>query len=705
MRERADRVFVELARSRTADGGDLEGALRELAEAAARTLDVERASFWLYCENRSCIRCIELYERRAGRHSQGVELAAAKFPAYFTALEEERTLAAHDAHADPRTQDFSASYLTPLGIGAMLDAPIWTHGEMIGVVCHEHVGPARPWTLEEQSFAASIADLAALAFEAVERHRSARELREKVAELQILMGVLQESEERYRLATEAVAGLVYDWDVRTGRVQRSRGLWPLLGYLPEEVEPTSEWWRRQIHPENLEWVREKINRLVETGSSSFSLEYRVRHRGGHFVYVWENGLAVRDDEGRVVRVVGNTIDISDRKRAEEALVQAKEAAEEANEAKDRFLATLSHELRTPLTPVLAVTSGLERDGRLPDDVRRSLAMVRRNVELEARLIDDLLDLTRITRGKLELHREVADLRDVLDHALQTVAAELEAKRLRLSPELAEVDHRLWADAPRLTQVFWNLLHNAVKFTPAGGAITVRSRREEGAVAVDVSDSGIGIDADVLPRIFDAFEQADRRITRQFGGLGLGLAVSRAIVELHGGTLTAASGGRGQGATFTVRLPVQSGLPPPMPQPEDRPSGTQDPKPLHILLIEDHADTAEAMAELLRDFGHRVTVAGSVAEGLAAAGPPEERERIGIDLVLSDLGLPDGSGLDLMRELKARHGLRGIALSGYGMEEDVRQSHEAGFARHMTKPVNIQALEAAIRQVAGDAGDR
>ena len=695
---RPDRVLVELARSHTADGGDLQGALKELAEAAARTLDVERASLWLYSEDRSCIRCVELYERRAGRHSQGTELAAAEFPAYFAALEEERTLAADDAHADSRTRDFSEPYLTPLGIGAMLDAPIWMHGKMVGVVCHEHVGPARSWTLEEQSFAASIADLAALAFEAVERHRAERELRERVAELQTLMGVLRESEERYRLATEAVAGLVYDWDVRCSRVQRSRGLWPLLGYLPEEVEPTPEWWRRQIHAEDVERVQEQIDRLLGAGSSSFSLEYRVQHRDGRFVYVWENGLSVRDDEGRVVRVVGNTIDISDRKRAEEALVQAKEAAEEANEAKDRFLATLSHELRTPLTPVLAVTSGLEQDGRLPDDVRSSLAMVRRNVELEARLIDDLLDLTRITRGKLELHREMADVREILDHALQTVAAELEAKRLRLSAELADVDHRLWADAPRLTQVFWNLLHNAVKFTPAGGAVSVRSRREEGAVAVDVSDSGIGIDPGVLPRIFDAFEQADRRITRQFGGLGLGLAVSRAIVELHGGTLSAVSGGRGRGATFTVRLPVASGLPPAAPAPEDPQSKVRSPGSLHILLVEDHADTAEAMAELLRGFGHRVTVAGSVAEGLAAAGP-------GIDLVLSDLGLPDGSGLDLMRELKARHGLRGIALSGYGMEEDVRQSREAGFAKHMTKPVNIQALETAIRQVAGEAGGR
>jgi two-component system CheB/CheR fusion protein len=347
-------------------------------------------------------------------------------------------------------------------------------------------------------------------------------------------------------------------------------------------------------------------------------------------------------------------------------------------------------------------------------------MIQRNVELEARLIDDLLDLTRISRGKLELRRREIDARRVIEHAVATIGPELAARDLRLDVRLAAEEHRVWADAPRLTQVLWNLLSNAVKFTPPGGAVAVESRLESAAdcrgrreLAVEVRDTGIGIEPEVLPRIFDAFEQTDRRITRRFGGLGLGLAVSRAIVELHGGRLEAASEGRGRGAAFTLRLPLEAvqedldetgvwfsrarpaGLAPAPPAK----GGTEANPPLRILLVEDHADTAEAMADLLRLMGHEVTVAGTVAAALDAAGAA--REGAGrIDLVLSDLGLPDGSGQDLMRELSRLYGLRGIALSGYGMEEDVRRSREAGFLRHLTKPVDLQILESAIRQVAG-----
>jgi len=301
--------------------------------------------------------------------------------------------------------------------------------------------------------------------------------------------------------------------------------------------------------------------------------------------------------------------------------------------------------------------------------------------------------------------EVADLRQVVDHALQTARADLFDKGLRLSLDLAEEDYAVWADTPRLTQVFWNLFSNAVKFTPPGGAIAVRAWREEAPagpqLVVEVEDTGIGIEPEVLSGIFDAFEQGELAITRRFGGLGLGLAISKAIVELHGGGLAAASSGRGRGAKFSVRLPVgdlrssqeaeRSG--PAREIPAVRPAA--EAPPLRILLVEDHVDTAEAMADLLREMGHQVTVAGSVAGGLEAAESQAGR----LDLVLSDLGLPDGTGLDLMAELHGRYGVKGIALSGYGMEEDVRKSLEAGFGRHLTKPINLQALQTAIQDAA------
>jgi PAS domain S-box-containing protein len=418
------------------------------------------------------------------------------------------------------------------------------------------------------------------------------------------------------------------------------------------------------------------------------------------VYLAASALPWDEDVQTVCLVV---TDLTEQKRNEQLMADerlARSLAEAANEAKDHFLATLSHELRTPLTPVLAVVSGLQEDSRLPGDVRGQLAMMRRNIELEARLIDDMLDLTRITRGKLPLHREISDLRQVLDHSLQTVRKDFVDKRLRLGMELAESDHRVWADTPRLTQVFWNLFSNAVKFTPEGGAIAVRSRREEtldgSYLVVEVTDTGIGIEPDALGTIFDAFQQGEQTITRRFGGLGLGLAISKAIIELHGGNLAADSAGRGHGSTFSVRLPTGDlSASEPGASADEEQSVTEDDEAgtFHILLVEDHSDTAEAMAELLRAMGHRVTVAGSVASGLSVA------KRLGgrFDLVVSDLGLPDGSGFDLMQELHGRYGLRGIALSGYGMEEDVRRSLSAGFARHLTKPVNLQALNAAIQE--------
>jgi signal transduction histidine kinase/ActR/RegA family two-component response regulator len=373
-------------------------------------------------------------------------------------------------------------------------------------------------------------------------------------------------------------------------------------------------------------------------------------------------------------------------------------ARRANAAKDQFLAALSHELRTPLAPVLAVISSLESDEKLRREIGRELSMVRRNVELEARLIDDLLDLTRIARGKLELHCQGADLRQIAAHALQSCdAQEVQRKRLCFVIDLDASDHVVWGDPPRLTQVFWNLLRNAVKFTPEGGTIRVHSRREEGEVVIEVADTGIGIAPDVLPRIFNAFEQADPAITRRFGGLGLGLAISKAIVEMHGGRLEAVSPGSGQGATFTLRLPLAPNLP------SLQQTKAEEPRrdvvatgSLRILLVEDHADTAEAMAELLSILGHQVTVAKDVATGRAAAegaltGP-------GLDLVISDIGLPDGTGFDLMRELSSRHGLRGIALSGYGTEDDLRKSREAGFLRHLTKPIDLGRLREVLRDL-------
>jgi two-component system CheB/CheR fusion protein len=526
-----------------------------------------------------------------------------------------------------------------------------------------------------------------------------------VTERRLAEEALRDSQERLRLAVEATELGTWDFNPVTGRLTWSERCKAIHGLTLDDEDAEMEYgtFLACLHPDDFNRAAGAVQHALDPeGGGEYDDEYRAVGGDGVVRWITAKGRAFFEGAGedrRAVRFIGTVRDITEAKRVEAELLQAKEAAEAANQAKDRFLAALSHELRTPLTPVLARVSNLEAEAALDGKLRRELAVIRRNVELEARLIDDLLDLTRITRGKLELRCGPGDLRAYLEHALETCRSHnLEAKGVRLSVEMAAVEHRVNADGPRVTQVFWNLLENAIKFTPRGGEIRIRSGHEEGGLlAVEVSDTGLGIEPELLPRIFDAFEQGQR--SQGYGGLGLGLAISKSIVEMHGGTLTAESAGTGRGCTFTVRLP-RAPADAQAPAPAPPPTAAVARHPLRLLLVEDHVDTAEAMADLLRDRGHEVTVAGCVAEALACV---DASGCGGFDLVVSDLGLPDGSGLDLMRELVGRYRLPGIALSGYGTDEDIRRSREAGFARHLTKPVNIQTLEAAILAAALPSG--
>jgi PAS domain S-box-containing protein len=429
--------------------------------------------------------------------------------------------------------------------------------------------------------------------------------------------------------------------------------------------------------------------------------------GGLFFGHDSAGVFTEKDEKAVLAIAAQASAAMDMARTYQSEQHARSAAEQANKAKDHFIAALSHELRTPLTPALAILSDICHGDTVPDELREDLETVRRNVELEARLIDDLLDLTRITRGKLELHCALVPINRMIEDAVNTCMVDFEAKRITLRRDLMMPPPIVYADSARITQIFWNLLKNAVKFTGEGGSVVIRSRiiERDGAraVCIDVQDTGIGIEPDHLSRVFDAFEQGDRSITRQFGGLGLGLAISQAIAESHSGTLAAASEGAGRGSTFTLMLPVYAG-PHVDPLPEDAlgnksrsgrtASGGGKKGMLNILLVEDHEDTAAILSRLLGRMGHHVRRAGSTADALRIAAEAQPA----VDLVMSDLGLPDGSGLDLMRELSSRYQLKGIALSGFGMESDIRQSSEAGFSHHLVKPVDINALRAALEDV-------
>jgi signal transduction histidine kinase/ActR/RegA family two-component response regulator len=368
---------------------------------------------------------------------------------------------------------------------------------------------------------------------------------------------------------------------------------------------------------------------------------------------------------------------------------ARAESDRANRAKDSFLAMLSHELRTPLTPVLTSVYALEQSAGLPDELRASLQMIRRNVELEARLIDDLLDLTRVSKGKVQLNLEKVDAHLLLGNALEICQADIDKKNLTLKTEFSAENVALEADPARLQQIFWNLIKNAVKFTPTGGQLDIRTQNGDGELRVEVVDTGIGIDADILPKIFNAFEQGERS---QFGGLGLGLAISKALVETHHGRLIAESEGRDQGSRFTAIFPLAETA-----QAANESAASSDPaahKSMRVLLVEDHEDTNRSLTQLLRRRGYHVQPAHSVQTALEAAAHEQ------FDVLVSDIGLPDGSGIDLMEKLRNDRPIFGIALTGFGMEEDLRRSYEVGFNHHLVKPVDLNRLDALIQQAEG-----
>ncbi len=499
---------------------------------------------------------------------------------------------------------------------------------------------------------------------------------------------LRESEERFRVAVRAVSNIVWTNNAEGEMEGPQPGWGHFTGQSQEEYQ--GHGWADAVHPDDAQPSIEAWH-LAVAGQQPFQFEHRVRRHDGAWRRCSVRALPTLGPTGETREWVGVHTDVTDERAAADALLAAKEQAEAASRAKDDFLAALSHELRTPLTPVLMTAIALESDPALPLEVRDQLGMMRRNIELEARLIDDLLDITRISRGKLTIAPVAADLHQLLQHTAEIVRSDGLGKQVRIVFILDAARHHALADPTRIQQVFWNLLKNALKFTPTGGTITVSTRNDaEGWICVSVEDTGIGIGEEALTHIFNAFDQGDTSGMHRYGGLGLGLAISQAIVAAHGGLLRAASDGEGRGATFTVALasvdaPARSAL-----------SSTPHPaaaRGLRLLIVEDHEATRTVLTRLLSRHGHHITTASNMQEALTsfAAGR--------FDVVISDLGLPDGSGLELMRELQRRRPVAGIALSGYGMEDDLRQTKEAGFFAHLVKPVNIDQLRQLLDQLA------
>jgi two-component system CheB/CheR fusion protein len=629
--------------------------------------------------------------------------------------------------------------------------------------------------------------------------------RERTAE------ALRRSEERFRLAAEAVNGIIYDHELATGRVTRSRGLYEITGYSPDEVPESYAWWRSQIEPDDLRLSDDLSAAQLHCGDR-YRTEYRVRHRDGHAVHMLDSGLAVRDAAGRVVRRVGCMRDVTEARVAEaalrrsEALFRAAQelsldaftvlealrddtgrivdfrwqyanpasarllrrpreelvgsrlrvvfhdlatfedlfaryvrvvetgephdveiayeaegmsgwfrnmavrlgdgvavcfsditerknyeaALREADRRKDEFLAMLAHELRNPLAPIRNALEVIRRLDIADPRVAWTGDVVDRQLDHLTRLVDDLLDVSRITRGRVTLQTERLELSIVLARAIETVRPLVESREQQL---VVEFTADLWVDGDltRLSQVVSNLLNNASKFTDPGGRVVLAAERDGDEIVVRVRDDGLGLAADVLPHVFDLFVQADRSLDRTRGGLGIGLTLVRTLVELHGGQVSAHSAGPGCGSEFVVRLPAADRGTHAGSAPLEQPSTGGS---MRVLVVDDNEDSAESMRLLLELGGHSARV---VADGPSAL---EEALAFEPDAVLLDIGLPGMDGYAVARELRARPGgekLLLVALTGYGQEDDRRRSLEAGIDHHLVKPVDTDDLFPLLRR--------
>ena len=501
----------------------------------------------------------------------------------------------------------------------------------------------------------------------------------------------EEARERLALAQRASRSGVFDWLIPENRVVWTPELEDLYGIPRGAFEGTYDDWVKRVVPEDLSVVEATVRRCMTELAENAEYEFRALLPNGTRRWFAGKARFFFGPLGAPVRMVGINIDIHDRKLIEEQLRHSEELLKEQDRRKDEFLALLAHELRNPLAPLRNGIQILRLANGHGDAAARARDMMERQLVHMVRLIDDLLDISRINRNKLHLQRARVALADVVESAVETVRPFIEAARHALTVTLPPEPVVLDADLTRLAQVFSNLLTNSAKYTPPGGRIDLAAVVRSGDVVVTVRDSGAGIPSDYLPRIFDMFSQADRVVERASGGLGIGLALVKALVEMHGGTVTAQSDGPETGSTFTVSLPLAGDAPPvPVPSANGRP-GAGGPK-RQILVVDDNVDAAESLGMMLELLGNEVHLAHDGVEAVEAA------ERVRPDLVLMDVGMPRLGGLEataLIRQQPWSKAMTIVALTGWGQDADHKRSREAGCDGHLVKPVAIHELERVL----------
>jgi PAS domain S-box-containing protein len=533
--------LLQLAKSKTFQTGNLKAALREITETAARTLAVERVGVWLYNQNRSVIECINLYDFSKQQHSSGQSLLKASYPTYFHSLEIERSLAVNDAINDYRTQELSASYLKVFNIASLLDAPIWLGGSVVGVVCHEHFGKIRQWTVEEENFASSIADFTALAIEASDRH--------------IVQEALRKSEAQFRAIFDCSSIGIGLTDIEAKIIDVNPALCQILGYSREEL----------CGKRSVDYILhqrtdvELYKQLVSGMCDRLEIERHFRHKNGNLVWANLSISMIPGSSGQPEFFLAMIEDITKRKQTEMKLRASQAAAEAGNRAKSEFLATMSHELRTPLNAIIGLSQLLQQEmlGTLNEQQKEYINCIYSNGEHLLAIINDILDLSKVEAGKEELNLSPVPVADLCNYVLSTVCEQAKAKGLELISEIDPHADICIGDMQRLRQMLINLLTNAIKFT-SSGHVCLEIKKVPQGITFAVADTGIGIDSSQFQLIFEPFKQLDSQLNRQYAGTGLGLALTRKLARLHGGDVTVISK-LGVGSCFTLFLPDKANL--------------------------------------------------------------------------------------------------------------------------------------------------
>jgi PAS domain S-box-containing protein len=668
----------------------LDDMIRPLTDAEEITFTAAKALGQHLAVNRCAYATVEEDEDTfilTGNYNNGVESIVGRYRFRQFGAECLRLMragepyAVTDSEVDPRITGAERPSYHFTAIRAVICVPILKQGRFVAAMA-VHAAAPRAWLPDEVGL---VQQVASRCWESIERARVTQNLRE--------------SEHQFRELANSIPNLAFMAKPDGWMYWYNDQWYAYTGTTPAQMEGWG--WERVHDPGVLPEVKERWQHSINAGVP-FEMVFPLRRADGQFRRFLTRVNPVRDSRGQIVRWFGTNTDVEDERRATEAnavarnqINELRETAEAANRAKDEFLAMLGHELRNPLSPILTALQLMKLRGS--EEFERERTVIERQVNHLTRLVDDLLDVSRIARGKVELKAELVEMAEVVAKAIEMASPLLEQRTHTLTVDVPSRGLAVFGDLTRLGQVVSNLLTNAAKYTPPGGHIAVLGGEEGGDIVLCVRDTGIGIAQDVLPRVFDLFVQEPQAIDRSQGGLGLGLTIVKNLVEQHGGSVSVHSEGRARGSEFVVRLPKvdaarvlrETRPPPPAPaEPADAPAAA-----CRILVVDDNEDGADTLAEVLNAQGYETRVAHDAPAALRIA------EEFTPDIAFLDIGLPVMDGYELaarLREIAALSGLRLIALTGYGQESDRQKTRAAGFHHHLVKPVDLDALEAVVR---------